>query len=140
MHLQIMNPVIVQLPSNPDIIDFIKRYHLHPQFWIDAIRETCELHQIPAEELTPFSDGSNLIAAINKKFVVKIFPPFHRHQWESEYRVLQHLNGKTTIPIPDLIAHGERNDRWSYFITGRDLQSRKQLPAFQWLKKIFCAV
>ena len=30
--------------------------------------------------------------------------------------MLQHLQGKTTIPIPELIAFGERDDEWTYVI------------------------
>ena len=106
----------MQLPANIEVSHFIKNYRLQPQLWLQAIRETCLLHAISAEHLIPFPDGSNLIAACDNKYVVKIFPPFHRHQWESEYRVLEHLHEKVTIPIPGLIAHGERDDQWTYLI------------------------
>ena len=104
------------LPSHIDPAAFDEHYRLQPVLWQEAILETCARHGIPADRIRAFADGSNLIAAVDDQYVVKIFPPFHRHQWESEYRVLQVLNGRLTFPIPELIASGERTDGWFYVI------------------------
>lgn len=104
------------LPGNIDPSVFDKHYRLQPVLWQEAIAETCASHAIPANGIRAFADGSNLIAAVDDRYVVKIFPPFHRHQWESEYRVLEALNGRLTFPVPDLIAFGEREDEWTYVI------------------------
>ncbi len=104
----------MKLPSHIDPTVFDEEFRLQPARWQAAIIETCARHAIPADRVRPFSDGSNLIAAVDDRCVVKIFPPFHRHQWESEYRVLGALNGLLTFPIPELIAAGERTDGWFY--------------------------
>lgn len=104
------------LPSSIDPVYFDETYRLQPELWLEAIAETCACHGLPAKGLRAFTDGSNLIAAVEERWVVKIFPPHHRHQWESEYRVLQALNGRLSFPIPALIAFGEREEGWTYVI------------------------
>jgi hygromycin-B 7''-O-kinase len=57
------------------------------------------------------------VAAVDDRWVVKIFPPFHAHQWDSERRVLAHLDGKALpVRVPGLVAEGTRSDGWSYVI------------------------
>ncbi len=100
----------------PEENEFIHHFRLNPEAWLFAVTETCLRHQLAFKKLSPFSSGSNLIAAIDKRYVIKIFPPFHRHQWESEYTVLEFLQGKLSFPVPELIAYGERPDHWTYII------------------------
>ncbi len=70
--------------------------------------------------MIPFQDGSNLIASVAHEYVVKVFPPFHRNQWESEHRALTKLwNHDIYIPIPRLVAQGEREDHWTYVILSK---------------------
>jgi hygromycin-B 7''-O-kinase len=110
----------MQLPQDISPVDFDEHYRLDPGAWKSAIEEVGHAHGIPFEDFSPFSDGSNLIAAVADEFVIKIFPPFHRHQWESEWRVLRRLwEHGLSIPIPKLIAQGERNDHWSYVILSK---------------------
>jgi hygromycin-B 7''-O-kinase len=79
--------------------------------------EACAAHCVECDVVSPFADGSNLVAAVNDQWIVKIFPPFHRHQWESERRVLAHLRGETLpLKVPMLIADGTRDDGWPYVI------------------------
>ena len=110
--------VTVRLPAAIDPTDFDERYRLDAGQWMGAIREVCESHGITFLEPAAFGDGSNLVVAVGQR-VVKIFPPFHRHQWESEHRVLARLGGRVDIPIPELVASGEREDGWTYVILSR---------------------
>jgi hygromycin-B 7''-O-kinase len=109
----------MRLPAALDPADFDERYRLDVDPWREAVREVCEAHGIAFQEPAPFADGSNLIAAVGQRVVVKIFPPFHRHQWESEHRVLAHLGGRVRVPIPELVASGVRDDGWTYVILGK---------------------
>ena len=116
---QVWKTLNMKLPTQLDPVYFDEIYRLRPELWRDAIRQVCLAHQISAEAMTEFSDGSNLVAAVGRQTIVKIFPPFHRHQWESERRVLRHLGRRIAVPIPLLIAEGEREDYWTYLILSR---------------------
>jgi hygromycin-B 7''-O-kinase len=110
----------MQLPTNLTPADFDSRYRLDAQTWLPVIAEICHDHGLSSTALAPFADGSNLIASVADEFVIKVFPPFHRNQWESEYRTLREL-GKhdISIPIPRLVAHNERDDGWTYVILSK---------------------
>lgn len=110
----------VRLPADIDPTDFDERYRLDLPVWREAVSEVCAAHGLAAGEITAFADGSNLVAAIGEQLVVKIFPPFHRHQWESERRVLPRFSAaRLPIPVPALHAEGERADGWTYVIVDR---------------------
>jgi hygromycin-B 7''-O-kinase len=104
------------LPATIDPDDFDTGYRLAPQAWRFAIEELCVAHGLPHTDVRSFSDGSNLVAAVEGRWVVKIYPPFHRHQWESERRVLPRLHGRISVAVPALLAQGIREDGWTYVI------------------------
>lgn len=83
-------------------------------------------HQLPEASLTLFSDGTNIVFSYGENKVIKIFPPFHQSQFESERLVLKHLNGKLSIKTPILEHEGELFD-WPYLIMskleGRNLET-----------------
>ncbi|HMT28434.1 MAG TPA: aminoglycoside 3'-phosphotransferase/choline kinase family protein [Bacteroidia bacterium] len=106
----------MKFPDNLDPGYFDKSYRLQPELWKNAAEDLCIKYELPFHDFQAFTDGSNLIASVADKYIIKIFPPFHRHQWESEYRVLKHINNKIHIPVPELIAWGERDDSWTYVI------------------------
>ena len=108
----------MRLPGSIDPTDFDERYRLEPDAWRDAVAEVCGAHGLGCGAIVPFADGSNLVAAVDDRAVIKIFPPFHRHQWESERRVLPRLAG-LRVPVPALVAEGEREDGWLYVIVSK---------------------
>ncbi|MBC7690314.1 MAG: phosphotransferase [Methylotenera sp.] len=110
----------MQLPEDITPENFNSRYRLDFAAWMGAIEEVCSQHGFASRDLKPFTDGSNLIASVTDRYVIKIFPPFHRHQWESEWRVLRRLGEHgLSIPIPKLLAQGERDDHWPYVVLSR---------------------
>jgi hygromycin-B 7''-O-kinase len=96
--------------------DFDTRYRLEPGAWVPAVEELCTGHGLAPDAIVPFHDGSNLVASVGGTHVVKIFPAFHRHQWESERRVLPRFFGALPVPVPELVAEGERDDGYTYVI------------------------
>lgn len=106
----------MQLPSNLSVREFDQSFRLKPELWRSAVIECCDKHGIVSEDFVAYSEGTNLVASVNSSHIIKIFPPFLKHQWDSEHRVLRHLNGKITIDIPDLVADGKRSDGWHYVI------------------------
>lgn len=111
----------MQLPINISTTEFDNVYRLQPEKWSEAIREVCVEHGIAFERFKTFGkDGSNLLGSVQDRYIIKIFPLFHRHQWESERRVLRHLwKNDLKIPIPEFFAEGERADGWTYLILSK---------------------
>jgi hygromycin-B 7''-O-kinase len=105
----------MKLPFEISPLQFAE-YRLEQELWNEAIEEICILHNIPFTHFHVFADGSNLVVSVADKFVVKLFPPFHIHQWKSEYKTLKILHGKISIPVPELIASAKRDDQWMYII------------------------
>ncbi len=61
--------------------------------------------------------GSNLVAALGDE-VLKLFPPFLRHQWEAERRALAVIQGRVSVATPVLRCEGEYGG-WTYLIMRR---------------------
>lgn len=72
-------------------------------------------HQLPELELNLFSEGTNIVFEYGEKQVIKIFPPFHQGQYQSDWLMLTHLQGKLSIHTPALQYHGEYAG-WPYII------------------------
>src|SRR5688572_19793210 len=102
---------IMRLPQALEPVFFDQIFRLDHAAWRAAIVEVCAAHRIECDTVSAFADGSNLVAAVDNRWIVKIFPAFHSHQWESERRVLAHLRGeKLPLKVPTLIAEGTRDD------------------------------
>jgi hygromycin-B 7''-O-kinase len=118
----------VQLPAHIGAVDFGERYRLAFDAWRPAVAETCARHGLACDAVTPFADGSNLVAAVDERWVVKLFPPFHRDQWQSEHLVLPRFAGSLPVRVPELVAAGEREDGYTYVvltrISGESLEAR----------------
>ncbi len=109
---------------DPEYFDL--QYRRQPETWREPFLRLWRDNGPPADRnanFQPFKDGSNLIAAMGEVWVMKVFPPFLRHQWVSEYRVLQHLDGQLSLPIPRFFKAGEEEDDdeggWTYIIMSR---------------------
>lgn len=108
-------------PQNMDPEDFDRRYRLEPASWRQPFLELWRAHgPDPALDSAfhPYRDGTNLIAALGPAWIMKVFPPFLRHQWESEWRVMQHLDGQLDLPIPRFYKAGE-DAGWPFIIMSR---------------------
>ena len=65
-----------------------------------------------------FATGTNLVAGLGDKLILKIFPPLLRAQFVSERGSLTQLKGRLHLPIPEIVAEGER-DGWPYLVITR---------------------
>ena len=84
----------------------------------DLARVIIHKHQLPEASLTLFSDGTNIVFSYGDNKVIKIFPPFHQSQFESERLVLKHLDGNLSIKTPTLEHEGEIFG-WPYLIISK---------------------
>ena len=65
-----------------------------------------------------FATGTNLVVALDARLILKIFPPMLHSQFVSERGSLSQLHGRLSLPIPEIVAEGER-DGWSYLVITR---------------------
>jgi len=65
-----------------------------------------------------FATGTNLVVALDGGLILKVFPPMLRHQFTSERVALAQLRGRVSVPIPEIVLEGER-DQWPYLVITR---------------------
>jgi hygromycin-B 7''-O-kinase len=75
-------------------------------------------HSLPCADPQVFSAGTNLVVGLNQRLILKIFPPMLRHQFVAERAALLQLHGRLSIPIPEVVLEGER-DQWPYLVVTR---------------------
>ena len=73
----------------------------------DLARAITHSLPLPDMPLQLFADGTNMVFAWGESRVIKIFPPFHRDQFETERLVLKHLQGKLSVNTPILEYQGD---------------------------------
>ncbi|RYZ80642.1 MAG: hypothetical protein EOP04_25505, partial [Proteobacteria bacterium] len=78
------------------------------------LKDVCSRLSINAESVKVYDNGVNYCALINSDIVIKIFQPDLGHQWESDTRVLKHLQGRLSLPIPNFIDSGELSNGQRY--------------------------
>ena len=68
-----------------------EKFKLKKEVLEKIAEEIIDRHQLPKDSLALFSDGTNIVFAHDEQRVIKIYPPFHQDQFQSELLVLQHL-------------------------------------------------
>jgi hygromycin-B 7''-O-kinase len=91
---------------------------LKQQIEEDLAQEIIHKHTLPEASLTLFSEGTNIVFAYGDTHVIKIFPPFHQNQFESERLVLKHVHKKLSVKTPILEQEGEISG-WPYLIISK---------------------
>jgi hygromycin-B 7''-O-kinase len=90
----------------------------NPSLWQPVIRDIAGVHRLPHDELELFPNGTNLVVALGRRHVVKLFPRMLRHQFVSERASLKALQGRLRVPTPELVAEGDHDDA-SYLVMTR---------------------
>ncbi|HHF7349557.1 TPA: phosphotransferase family protein [Legionella feeleii] len=94
-------------------------YEKHkPDIAEDLVATVIDRHQLPEASRRLFSEGTNIVFSYGDSKVIKIFPPFHQGQFESERLVLKHLDGRLSIKTPTLEYKGEVLG-WPYLILSK---------------------
>ncbi len=83
------------------------------------LRDVCARIEITAETVMTYENGVNFCALVNSDTVIKIFQPELPHQWESDTRVLRHLQGRLSLPIPRFIDAGKLSNGQSYLVMSK---------------------
>lgn len=108
------------IPSLPPIADYdaYRAWRGDTSCWLPIARDIADDHGLSWGTPHVFATGTNLVIGLDAELILKLFPPFLRAQFVSERAALAELRGRLGIPIPDLIAEGER-DGWPYLVITR---------------------
>lgn len=98
--------------------DGFRAWRSNPVHWLPIARDIAHGHRITGAAPQVFANGTNLVVGLDDGLVLKIFPPLLRAQFVSERGALAQLGGRLSIPIPEVVAEGER-DGWPYLIITR---------------------
>lgn len=89
-----------------------------PAQWLPVAIDIARGHGLDAGAPRVFATGTNLVVGLGERLILKIFPPHLRAQFVSERGALMQLAGRLRIPIPEIVAEGER-DGWPYLVITR---------------------
>ena len=85
---------------------------------LPAALDIARHHGLPHHGAKLFATGTNLVVGLDDSLILKIFPPLLRAQFASERASLSQLRGRVSIPIPEIVLEGER-DQWPYLVITR---------------------
>ena len=86
--------------------------------WLPIAIDIARSHGFDGGSPHVFATGTNLVVGLSDRLILKIFPPLLRAQFVSERGSLTQLAGRLSLPIPEIVAEGER-DGWPYLIITR---------------------
>ncbi|MBR0697305.1 phosphotransferase [Bradyrhizobium lablabi] len=109
--------MIARLPSLPDYEAF-RAWRGDTARWLSVAHDIAHGHGLSCDAPHVFATGTNLVVGLGDDLILKIFPPCLRPQFFSERGALTELRGRLGIPIPDIVAEGER-DGWPYLVITR---------------------
>jgi hygromycin-B 7''-O-kinase len=105
------------LPNLPNI-EAYHAWRADASRWLPIAADIARQHSLPDAYPHVFATGTNLVVALDRALVLKIFPPLLRHQFVSERAALLQLHGRLSIAIPEIVLEGER-DHWPYLVLTR---------------------
>ncbi len=106
--------------SLPNLSSFVafKEWRADASQCLPAALEIARSHGLPHVDPQLFSTGTNLVVGLGQELILKIFPPILRDQFISERTSLSQLRGRISVPIPEIVLEGER-DQWPYLVITR---------------------
>lgn len=108
---------MISLPSVSDYESY-RAWRADASQWLPVALDIARTHGLACTEPHVFTTGTNLVVALDTRLILKIFPPMLRSQFVSERGSLSELRGRLSLPIPEIVAEGER-DGWPYLVITR---------------------
>ncbi|MCK1283021.1 aminoglycoside 3'-phosphotransferase/choline kinase family protein [Bradyrhizobium sp. 44] len=105
------------LPTFTDAAAF-RAFRADPPRWLPIAIDIARSHGLDISAPRVFATGTNLVVGFGDHLILKIFPPLLRAQFVSEHGSLTQLAGRLHLPIPEIVAEGER-DGWPYLAITR---------------------
>lgn len=108
------------LCSLPSVADYgsYRVWRTEVSSWLPVALDIARGHGLVCTAPHVFATGTNLVVALDARLILKIFPPMLRSQFVSERGALSVLHGRLSLPIPEIVAEGER-DGWPYLVVTR---------------------
>ena len=78
----------------------------HDRVWLAAAKYICRTHAIAFTNVQRAEHGENIVVLIDDAFVLKIYTP-KKNGFLRERAALEFAAGRTSLPIPKIIATGE---------------------------------
>src|SRR3954468_1351741 len=107
----------MSLPQFVDAESF-RAFRYDPPRWLPTPLDIARSHALDVSAPHVFATGTNLVVGLGDHLILKIFPPLLRAQFVSERGSLTQLKGRLHLPIPEIVAEGER-DSWPYLVITR---------------------
>jgi hygromycin-B 7''-O-kinase len=108
---------VTSLPALGDY-DTYRAFRADASQWLAVALDIARGHGFTSETPHIFTTGTNLVVALDERLILKIFPPMLRSQFVRERGSLAQLHGRLSLPIPQIVAEGER-DGWPYLVITR---------------------
>jgi hygromycin-B 7''-O-kinase len=108
---------VISLPSLADYESY-RAWRTETSQCLPIALDIARGHGLSPAEPHIFATGTNLVVALDARLILKIFPPMLRSQFISERGSLLQLRGRLSLPIPEIVAEGER-DGWPYLVITR---------------------
>ncbi|WP_437710413.1 aminoglycoside 3'-phosphotransferase/choline kinase family protein [Sorangium sp. So ce448] len=86
--------------------------------FLPAIHAVCERHGLSSGGLSAFARGTNVVVSNDADQIIKLFPPFLRHQFEAERLSLGRFHGNVPVATPELLWQAEL-EGWPYLVISR---------------------
>ena len=109
--------IMHSLPASTDFEAF-RTWRADASRWLPLAIDIARSHGLTVEAPHVFTTGTNIVLALDDRLILKIFPPMLRSQFVSERGSLSQLRGRLSIPIPEIVCEGER-DQWPYLVITR---------------------
>jgi hygromycin-B 7''-O-kinase len=106
--------------SLPDLTDFatFQAWRADASQCLPTALDIARSHGLACSSPHVFGTGTNLVVALDDRLILKVFPPLLRSQFVSERISLAQLRGRLSVPIPEIVFEGER-DQWPYLVITR---------------------
>ncbi|WP_448046035.1 aminoglycoside phosphotransferase family protein [Bradyrhizobium liaoningense] len=116
-HKPTVRAMSMTLPHLTDAESF-RAFRSASSQWLPVALDIARGHGLDVGSPHVFPTGTNLVIGLGDRLILKIFPPLLRAQFVSERASLMQLASRLHVPIPGIVAEGER-DGWPYLVITR---------------------
>jgi len=109
--------VTTSLPRFADF-DAFQGWRRRSGLWLQAAVDIARSAHLPTGDVEVFGTGTNIVLGLGSSLILKIFPPLLRAQFLAERASLHQLSNRLPLPVPELVAEGER-DGWPWLAMTR---------------------
>src|SRR5439155_10242289 len=86
--------------------------------WLPAIQVICQRHGLHSDILMRFEGGTCIVFAVGDNHIIKLYPPYWRHECNVELTVANYIYNKLPISTPEIRVYGVLEE-WPYLIMNR---------------------